>query len=126
RLQSLYLRRSRRAVAVRSQASELTAVGGRPFGPRPAGIEGDRRTAPGGPGPMLGANICGKEGFVGFLKAGAHPNIRNNQGYTALMIACAEALIDAGAERGLRNKKRQTAADIAAVSGHAAITELLK
>jgi len=49
------------------------------------------------------------------------------------MIACAEghveaakALIDAGADRGLRNKKRQTAADIAAVSGHAAITELLK
>ena len=109
-----------------SQACELTAVVVRPFGPRPAVIEVDRRTAAGSTGLMLAANIGATEVLVALLKAGANPNIRNNQGYTALMIACAEALIDAGAERGLRNKKRQTAADIAAVSGHAAITELLK
>jgi len=71
--------------------------------------------------------------MAALLEAGANPNIRNNQGYTALMIACAEghveaakALIDAGADRGLRNKKRQTAADIAALSSHTALTELLK
>jgi hypothetical protein len=35
-------------------------------------------------------------------------------------------LIAAGAERGLRNKKRETARDIAMVSGHETIADMLK
>jgi uncharacterized protein len=49
------------------------------------------------------------------------------------MIASAEghtdvvkALVDGGADRGLRNKKRQTAADIAQASGQPAVAQLLK
>jgi ankyrin repeat protein len=49
------------------------------------------------------------------------------------MVACAEGhaeaakvLIDAGTDRGLRNKKRQTAADIAAASGNARLVDLLR
>ena len=67
------------------------------------------------------------------LQAGAGADIRNNQGYTALMIASAEGhaevvkvLVDAGADRSLRNKKRQTAIDIAKASGQPAVAELLK
>ena len=49
------------------------------------------------------------------------------------MISCQEgqtdvvtALLSAGADRTLRNKKRETAADIAMASGHPAIASLLK
>ena len=37
-----------------------------------------------------------------------------------------KALLEAGADRGLRNKRRQTAVDIANASGQAAVVELLK
>jgi ankyrin repeat protein len=35
-------------------------------------------------------------------------------------------LIDAGADRNLRNKKRKTAADIAVATGHLVIAQMLK
>jgi len=67
------------------------------------------------------------------LKQGARPDQRNNFGYSALMIASQEgradivkALLSAGADRTLRNKKRETAADIAVASGHSGIVALLK
>jgi ankyrin repeat protein len=37
-----------------------------------------------------------------------------------------KALLEAGADRGLRNKRRQTAVDIATVTGQSAVVELLK
>ena len=37
-----------------------------------------------------------------------------------------KALLQAGADRGLRNKRRQTAIDIAKASGQTAVAELLK
>jgi ankyrin repeat protein len=37
-----------------------------------------------------------------------------------------KALLDAGADRTLRNKKRETAIDVAVASGHAEIARLLK
>jgi hypothetical protein len=37
-----------------------------------------------------------------------------------------KALLAAGADRGLRNKRRQTAVDIANASGQTAVAELLK
>lgn len=57
---------------------------------------------------------------------GASADLRNEQGYTALMLASAaghgeivKALLEAGADRGLRNKRRQTAVDIATRPGRA-------
>jgi len=38
----------------------------------------------------------------------------------------AKALIEAGADRGLRNKKRQTAADVAAATGNSAVVQLFE
>jgi ankyrin repeat protein len=74
------------------------------------------------------------KGIVGDLLArGAARDARNNQGYTALMIAAragqadiVTTLIEAGADRSLRNKKRETAGDIAATLGHADIAQMLK
>jgi ankyrin repeat protein len=37
-----------------------------------------------------------------------------------------KALLNAGADRTLRNKKRDTAVDVATASGHAEIVQLLK
>jgi len=37
-----------------------------------------------------------------------------------------KALLHAGADRTLRNKKRETAVDVAVASGHAEIVQLLK
>jgi uncharacterized protein len=58
---------------------------------------------------------------------------KNNQGYTALMMAVRAAhleivqtLINAGADRRLRNKKRETAGDIAASLGNTTIAQILK
>jgi uncharacterized protein len=58
---------------------------------------------------------------------------KNNHGDTALMVAASAGmsnvvrlLIDAGADRNLRNKKRKTAADIAAATGHLVIAQMLK
>lgn len=60
-------------------------------------------------------------------------NSKNNHGDTALMVAASAGmsnvvrlLIDAGADRNLRNKKRKTAADIAAATGHLVIAQMLK
>jgi uncharacterized protein len=51
---------------------------------------------------------------------GASADLRNEQGFTALTLASAaghgeviKALPQAGADRGLRNKRRQTEIDIA-------------
>jgi len=41
-------------------------------------------------------------------------------------VEVVRALLNAGADRNLRNKKRETASDIATASGHAAIAQLLK
>jgi uncharacterized protein len=67
------------------------------------------------------------------LKQGARPDQRNSFGYSALMIASQEGkmdvvktLLNAGADRTLRNKKRETAVDIAVASGHLGIAQLLK
>jgi len=67
------------------------------------------------------------------LKQGARPDVRNNFGYSALMIASQEGNADVvknaaerRADRTLRNKKRETAADIATASGQPAIAQLLK
>ena len=67
------------------------------------------------------------------IQLGAAADLRNEQGYTALMLASAaghgeivKAPLGAGADRGLRNKRRQTAVDIANASGQTAVVELLK
>jgi serine/threonine-protein phosphatase 6 regulatory ankyrin repeat subunit B len=67
------------------------------------------------------------------LKRRVRPDVRDNVGYNALMIASHEgradivkALLNAGADRTLRNKKRDTAVDVATASGHAEIVQLLK
>ena len=59
-------------------------------------------------------------------------NSRNNNGYTALMLAAEEGhaaivqiLIGAGADTSLRNKKREQAKDIASAFGHANVVQLL-
>ena len=69
----------------------------------------------------------------GLLHLGASADLRNEQGFTALMLATAaghgeviKALLQAVADRGLRNKRRQTAIDIAKASGQTAVAELLK
>ena len=65
-------------------------------------------------------------------KRGAAADLRNEQGYTALMLASAaghgeivKALLEAGADRGLRNKRRQSAVD-SATSGQSAVVEPLQ
>jgi ankyrin repeat protein len=67
------------------------------------------------------------------LNKGARPDVRNNLGYTALMISSSQGhanvvgeLLKAGADRTLRNKKHERAIDIATAAGHAEITQLLK
>jgi ankyrin repeat protein len=67
------------------------------------------------------------------VAAGADVNARNNLGISAHMVAAesgnrepAAALLGAGADRGLREKRRAKAADIALVAGHAALVELLR
>ena len=58
---------------------------------------------------------------------------RNAFGNTALMIAASEgqaataqALLAAGADRGLRNKKREKAFDVASAAGHLELAEALR
>jgi ankyrin repeat protein len=67
------------------------------------------------------------------MKRGANANLRNNTGYSALMLAAQEGQIDivkaflsAGADRTLRNKKREAASEVALASGHPAIAQLLR
>jgi len=67
------------------------------------------------------------------LKRGARTDVRNNIGYSALMIAAhegkaniVEALLQGGASKALRNKKREIAFDVAVGSGHADIARLLR
>jgi ankyrin repeat protein len=67
------------------------------------------------------------------VKRRASTGVRNGMGYDALMIAAREgradimrALLQARADRTLRNRKRETARDIAVASGHADIAQLLK
>jgi len=67
------------------------------------------------------------------LIRGARPYVRNDVGYNALMIASeegqahiVEALLRFGASRTLRNRKRETAIDLALMSKHAEIAQLLK
>jgi serine/threonine-protein phosphatase 6 regulatory ankyrin repeat subunit B len=67
------------------------------------------------------------------LKRRVRTDVRNNVGYNALMIASHEgrvdilkALLHAGADRTLRNKKRETAIDVAIASGRPEIVQLLK
>ena len=52
---------------------------------------------------------------------------------TALMIAAGEgqaevvkALLGAGADRGLRNQKRERATDVAKIAGNTALADVLK
>ena len=59
-------------------------------------------------------------------------DVKNGHGYNALMIAAHEdrveivqALLDAGANARLRNKKRETAVDIAKLGGHERISQAL-
>jgi len=67
------------------------------------------------------------------LRRRADPNIRNNLGFSPLMMAAregqsetAQVLIEGGADRRLRNKRRETASDIAATTGHEAVSRLLE
>ena len=67
------------------------------------------------------------------LQRRADPNVRNGRGFSPLMMAAregrtdiAQTLIESGADRHLKNKRRETAAEIAAVAGHEAISKLLE
>jgi ankyrin repeat protein len=67
------------------------------------------------------------------LRRGAMRDAKNNQGYTALMMAAraghlevVKVLVQAGADRTLKNKKRETAGDIAGATGHATIEQMLR
>lgn len=67
------------------------------------------------------------------LAGGAKLDERNRHGMSALMLA-AEAgaesvvavLLEAGADRNLRNSRREMASDIAAAAGHERLAKTLK
>jgi uncharacterized protein len=70
---------------------------------------------------------------IRLLKRGANADLRNNTGYSALMLAAQEGQIDivravlsAGADRTLRNKKREAASEVELASGHPEIAQLLR
>jgi uncharacterized protein len=78
--------------------------------------------------------LASQEGLLevvrALIKRGAATDLRNEQGYTALMLTGAagdgeivKTLLEAGAD-WLRNKRRQTAVDIANASGQSAVVEL--
>ena len=67
------------------------------------------------------------------LRRKVDPNVRNGQGVSPLMMAAyegrtqiASTLVEAGADKRLRNKRRETAAEIALVSGHREVAKLLE
>ena len=64
--------------------------------------------------------------------AGAKPNLQDNRGMTALMIASSEGygaavqeLLDRGADRSLKDREGKTARDHAAAAGHDDIVKIL-
>jgi uncharacterized protein len=66
-----------------------------------------------------------KDIVIRLLKRGANANLRNNTGYSALILAAEEGQIDivgarlsTGADRTLTNKKREAASEGALASGH--------
>jgi ankyrin repeat protein len=70
--------------------------------------------------------------IAALLAAGAQPNLKDNRGMTALMIASGEGhaaavtkLLEGGADPSLEDREGKTARDHAAAAGHSAVVELL-
>ncbi|MEQ1714977.1 MAG: ankyrin repeat domain-containing protein, partial [Hyphomicrobium sp.] len=93
----------------------------------------DTQSANGNTALILAAG-AGKAAAVGkILASKASLDIRNTEGFTGLMLATREGhgqvvqvLIDAGADRSLRNKRRETAHDIAILTGQVGLAALLE
>lgn len=90
--------------------------------------------------PLMLAAFTGNHSMVMALLSAPHlavVNQRNASGHTALMIAAQEGYLDVvrlllhpprgpGADKELRNRRRETAADLAEAAGHQAIAKLLR
>jgi hypothetical protein len=96
------------------------------------GAELDRRSSAGNTALMLASQAGLLEVVRALIKRGAAADLRSEQGYTALMLASAVGPARSSrrcsrrADRGLRNKRRQTAVDIANASGQSAVMEPLQ
>ena len=81
----------------------------------------------------MAAGVGAVELIKDLLDAGARSDARNALGNTPMMLAARDgwadavkALLAAGADPSLRNKKRERAVDIALSAGHTEIFELLR